>query len=128
MGAFSLVAVYRSKNRICSIIGFGSIVPTNEISISLWARTEVSKAQFAMLLCPENSGTPIQNTLDVCINYYHDGGNWIFWDFGWRGGGGNVPGRLYIRNAPFDTDWHHYVLISSTSQEFVKLYIDGIMP
>jgi hypothetical protein len=114
-------------NDYIEVVNFGSIAPENEITISLWARTEVSKAQFAMLLCPENSGTEIQNTLDVCINYYHDGGNWIFWDFGWRGEGGNVPGRLYIRDADFDADWHHYVLISSISESIMKIYKDGIM-
>ncbi len=114
-------------NDYIEVTGFGSIVPANEISISLWARTEASKAQFAMLLCPENSGTSIQNTLDVCINYYHGLSNWIFWDFGWRGEGGNVPGRLYVEDVPFDTDWHHYVFISSSSQEIMKLYKDGIL-
>jgi len=109
------------------VVNMGSIIPEYEITISLWARTDVSKAQFAMLLCPENSGTLIQNTLDVCLNYYHDGGNWIFWDFGWRGESGNAPGRLYIRNAEFDTGWHHYVLISSMSGEFMKIYKDGVM-
>jgi hypothetical protein len=109
------------------VVNLGSIIPEYEITISLWARTDVSKAQYAMLLCPENSRTSIQNTLDVCPNYYHDGGNWIFWDFGWRGAGGNAPGRLYVRNADFDTEWHNYVLISSISGEFMRIYKDGVL-
>jgi hypothetical protein len=114
-------------NDYIEVVNMGSIIPEYEITISLWARTDVSKAQYAMLLCPENSGTPIQNTLDVCPNYYHDGGNWIFWDFGWRGESGNAPGRLYVRNAGFDTGWHHYVLMSSMSGGFMRIYKDGVL-
>ena len=103
------------------ISNFGDIVPTEEITVSMWIKSEQSRAQFQLTLCPDN------NRFAVSVNYYHAGQNTNFWDFGWLGEGGNPPGRTYYRPETHDTDWHHYVFVSSISQSKQAIYKDGVL-
>ncbi len=99
---------------------FGNISPKNNISISLWIKTDILKSQFQLLLCPDN------NRFGIAANYAHNGSNSIFWDYGWDGSGGDAPGRLYTY-PEFDTEWHHYVFVSSIEKGYMKIYEDGIL-
>ena len=98
---------------------FGDIVPTKEITVSMWIKSEQSRAQCQLMLCPNT------DRFGISVNYYHDSQNTNFWDFGWLGEGGNPPGRMYFRPEPFDTDWHHYIFISSIAQSKMEIYKDG---
>ncbi len=101
------------------VLEIGSIVPTREITVSIWVKSKIAKTQFQLMLCPD------QNRFAISIDYMHNGVNSIFWDFGWEGDGGNAPGRLYDFNQEFDTNWHHYVFTSSVSQSVMRIYKDG---
>ncbi|MDA3952818.1 MAG: LamG domain-containing protein [Bacteroidales bacterium] len=103
------------------IVDFGNVIPTKEITISMWINSEQSKAQSQLMLCPNT------DRFGISINYYHDSQNTNFFDYGWLGEGGNPPGRIYFRPEPFDTDWHHYVCISSISQSTMDIYKDGVL-
>lgn len=100
---------------------YGNIVPTQEISISMWLKPFNSKAQFQLMLCPDI------DRFAVSAFYYHNGINTTFWDFGWQKTSGDAPGRLYYRPDHIDNLWHHYVFVSSIEQNFIKIYKDGIL-
>jgi hypothetical protein len=99
----------------------GDVVPAAEITVSMWVKSLSSRCQIQMMLCPDN------DRLGVSINYFHDGRNTIFWDFGFKGDAGNAPGRLYYRPEPVDTLWHQYVFVSSYTQKSMKIYKDKIL-
>ena len=100
------------------ILNFGDTVPTDEITVSMWVKSYETRGQFQMMLCPDN------NRFAVSINYFHAGMNTTFWDYGWSGAGGDASGRLYYRPEPVDTLWHHYVFVSSTDENYMKIYKD----
>ena len=100
---------------------FGNVVPTEEISVSMWVKSTESRFQFQLMLCPDD------NRFGVSVDYNHNNVNHSFWDFGWEGYSGNAPGRLYDNTETFNTDWHHYVFISSISQGVMSIYKDGIL-
>lgn len=118
-GAPNSAYFFDGRDDYIEIDNFGDIVPTEEITVSMWVMSINSKGQFQFMLCPDN------NRFAVSINYFHAGMNTIFWDCGWRGEGGNAPGRLYYRPEQLDTIWHHYVFVSSVSQNIMKIYKDG---
>ncbi len=101
------------------VLNFGNIVPDEEITVSMWIKSEQSRAQAQLMLCPNT------DRFGISVNYYHDSQNTNFWDFGWLGEGGNPPGRTYFRPEPFDTDWHLFVFISSVSQSKMAIYKDS---
>jgi hypothetical protein len=109
---------FNASDSYINVSGFGNFIPTQEISVSLWARTIDCRSSFALML------TPDENRFAISVNYLHTSGNSNFWDFGWRHEGGNAPGRLYFLE-PFDATWHHFVFISSISQNMMKIYKDG---
>jgi|SRR5690606_8122983 hypothetical protein len=100
---------------------FGDIVPTEEISVSMWVQATDTRTQFQMMLCPDN------NRFGISAYYYHNGQNTTFWDYGWQGEGGEAPGRLYFRPEPNDTQWHHYIFLSSIKANYMKIYKDGYL-
>jgi hypothetical protein len=103
------------------IANIGDTIPTEEITISIWVKSYTSKAQFQLMLVPDD------NRCAISINYFHDGMNTIFWDYGWPGYSGDSPGRLYNRPVPFDTLWHNYTFISSISKNIMMIYKDGTL-
>ncbi len=108
-------------NDFIKVSGIGNSIPSKEISVSIWLKSKSSKPQFQLMLTPDN------NRFAVSVDYFHDGSNFAFWDFGWQGEGGNAPGRLYERNHLLNEIWHHFVFISSTSESSMKIYKDGIL-
>ncbi len=101
------------------IENFGDAIQSQEITVSMWVKNLTSKAQFQLMLCPDD------NRFAISANYYHAGMNTTFWDFGWQGEGGDAPGRLYFRPEPVDTLWHHYVFLSSIAENTMKIYKDN---
>ncbi len=69
-----------------AIEDFGNAVDAHEITVSVWVKNHASKAQFQLMFCPD------ENRFAVSVNYYHDGMNTIFWDFGWQAEGGDAQG------------------------------------
>ena len=114
-------AYYFDGSDYLEIIDFGDIVPVEEITVCMWIKSEQSRAQSQLMLCPNT------DRFGVSVNYYHDSQNTIFWDYGWLGEGGNPPGRIFYRPEPFDTDWHFYVFVSSIEQSKQSIYKDGVL-
>jgi len=112
---------FNGSNAYISVPAFGNIIPRSEISVSMWARTNVSKSAITLNLGDDNC------RFGISIDYNHNGENSIFWDFGWQGDGGDAPGRLYQIGTSFDQSWHHYVFISSINESMMKIYKDGIL-
>lgn len=110
---------FNGTSAYIDITNFGTI-PDNEISVSLWAKTNAMTSNFALLLIPDNGPR-----FGISINYNHNNINSIFWDYGWLHQGGNSPGRLYTFEEPFDSQWHHYVVISSSAKKIMGIYKDG---
>ncbi len=113
---------FDGTNDYIEIDSFGSNVPTKEITVSFWAKSYASKAQFQLMLCPDDD-----SRFAVSANFLHAGYNTVFWDFGWEGDGGDADGRLYYRPEPFDTLWHHYVYVSSIEESIMKIYEDDTL-
>jgi len=98
------------------IVDFGDSVPSSEISVSIWIRSLKIQWSFQLMLCPDN------NRFAFSANW----GGRDYWDFGWRGDGGDAPGRLYY-SSDDDNAWHHYVLISNTNNGTMKIYKDNVL-
>lgn len=112
---------FDGKDDYMKIENFGKVLDSDEISVSMWVKSNTSKCQFEMMLVPDN------NRFAISINFSHNGINTTFLDFGWPGCGGDCNGRLYFRPEPLDDEWHHYVFISknSANERFMKIYKDG---
>lgn len=100
---------------------FGGILPKEIISISMWTKSLASRPQCQLIFETDAS------KCGISVDYFHDGRNTIFWDFGYLGDGGNPPGRAYYRPAPFDEDWHHYVFTSNSETGQMKIYKDNVL-
>ena len=121
--ALSAYAVNASQGYIV-IPKLGNILPSNDISVSLWAKSTTSATNYALVLGPWDSSP---DCFGISINSSHAGTNTIFWDFGFMQEGGDAPGRLYYRPSPLDNNWHHLVFISSASQKLMKIYRDNVL-
>lgn len=108
-------------NDYISVLRFGDNLPADEISVSLWVKSAASTTQFQLMLVPD------QNRFAVSVDYLHNDVNSVFWDYGWQGEGGYAPGRLFDFDQSMDYKWHHYVFISSVSQDFMTMYKDGVL-
>jgi hypothetical protein len=105
-----------------SVPNFGSIAPTNEVTVEFWAYTTQAAGQQAFVLNPDLSTNRFQSH----INY---GGapnvGVTYWDFG------NIigAGRLGPENSPPNSisNWVHYALVASHAGNYMSIYTNGVL-
>ncbi len=104
-----------------SVSNFANLAPTNELTISMWAKSDLTTANCLFALQPDNQS-------DRCVGcaQYTDGGGatMLIWDYG------NIltGGRSTVSSVPADiSNWHHYVYIISQSGNSKKIYLDGVL-
>lgn len=89
----------------------------NEITISLWAKAASLSSNCMIMMSPDN-----WNDRCVVCGQYVGNPTYFIWDYG----NCNSGGRTLINGPSFNTQWHHYVFITSFSQNIKKIYIDSI--
>ena len=103
-----------------SLTNFASIVPTNELTISIWAKCDLTTSNCLFMLSPDNAS-------DRCLGaaqYSNSGSTMMIWDYGSI----YSSGRTTFLGIPIDvTNWHHYVYIVSQTGNIKQMYLDGVI-
>jgi hypothetical protein len=97
-----------------SIANFANVTTNNEISVSLWAQSEQVTSTCLFGLNPDNDN-------DRCLGCAQYSGVGLIWDYGSI----YTNGRVTTAQSP-DNLWHHYVFITSQSQNIKQIYLDGV--
>lgn len=113
--------LFNGTSDYISLASFAAMAPTNELTISMWAKSNVTTSNCLFALNLDNSA-------DRCVGcaQYSDGmgGTMLIWDYGSIYSGG----RISVPSIPADiTNWHHYVYIISQSGNFKRIYLDGVL-
>ena len=108
-------------NQSVTVPNFGSIIPTNEITVEFWALSTAFATQSAFMLNPDQ-GT---NRFNAHINYNSPSPGVTYWDFGNISGGG----RLGPVPAPANSigSWVHYAMVASQSGNYMRIYTNGVL-
>jgi hypothetical protein len=101
-------------NDFISISSFTNIALTNELTISIWAKVDVTTSTCLFILNPDNAG-------DRCVGCAQYSGVGLVWDYGDIFSNGRVT-----VSTNSDNNWHHYVYIISQSNNRKEIYMDGI--
>jgi signal transduction histidine kinase/ligand-binding sensor domain-containing protein/CheY-like chemotaxis protein len=105
------------------IPNFGSIAPTNEITIEFWQYVNAAKIQSAFSLLPDENFNRIS-----AHTPWDAGGNFgvgsVFWDFGVMNGGGRLN---YTPPESIVGSWQHFALVASESQNVMRIYRNGVL-
>jgi hypothetical protein len=102
-----------------SLANFSAIAPTNELTISMWAKSDVTTSNCLFMLSPDN---PSDRCVG-CAQYSNSGSTMMIWDYGNISGNG----RTTVPSIPIDlSGWHHYVYIVSQSGNKKQMYLDGV--
>ncbi|HLG34175.1 MAG TPA: LamG-like jellyroll fold domain-containing protein [Bacteroidia bacterium] len=96
---------------------FGTIVPTDEITISFWAKSDSSDYSSAFILSPDDNN----DRFSISVDYIFSSSNAVYWDYGDIFTGG----RCANLNLPFISQWAHYVCTSSASQNAMQVFKDA---
>jgi hypothetical protein len=115
-------SAYRFDRNDDSHIAIGSflaIAPTNELTISMWAQSDVTTSNCLFTLFVDNQSDRCVG----CAQYSNGGSTMMLWDYGDILSGG----RISVQNIPIDiVNWHHYVYVISQSGNIKKMYLDGV--
>ncbi len=98
-----------------AIPNFGSFVPNNEVSISIWAQSDRNTSTCLFQLDPDNAS-------DRCVACAQYAGMGLIWDYGDIFNGGR---QTHFIN--YDNVWHHYVYVLSQSANLQQIYMDGTL-
>lgn len=102
-----------------SLANFSAIAPTNELTISMWAKSDLTTTNCLFMLSPDN----ISDRCVGCAQYSNSGSTMMIWDYGSISGNG----RTVVSSIPVDlSGWHHYVYIVSQSGNRKQIYLDGV--
>jgi hypothetical protein len=111
---------FNGLNSHISLSSFASIAPTNEITISMWAKCDVVTSNCLFILNPDNQ----TDRLAGCAQYINGGSSMMIWDYGNILGGGRTTATGIVNDI---SNWHHYVFIVSQSGNKKQMYRDGIL-
>jgi hypothetical protein len=92
--------------------------PTNELSIILWAKSNVTTSNCLFIIDPDN----MYDRCVGCAQYLNGAGTMLVWDYG------NIMAgaRVLHQNMPVDiNNWHQYAYIISESCNLKQIYYDG---
>lgn len=106
---------FNGTSNFISIANFTNIAPTNELTISMWAKADGTSTNCLFMLSPDAPS-------DRCVGCAQYAGTMI-WDYGDIGTGG----RTMISITSDAVNWHHYVYIVSQSGNKKQMYMDGVL-
>lgn len=109
------VLSYNGINQYIMVTNFGTIAPTNEVTVEFWVKPRRFKNQSAFLANPFID----QNRFNVHINY---GDQQSYFDFGNIDGGGRLVAPAFPTNV-----WTHCALVASQSGNYMSLYTNGVL-
>jgi hypothetical protein len=92
-------------------------IPLNEVSFSLWAKADREASSCLLMLAPDD----FQDRCVMCAQYMGDP-TFIIWDYGdcdWNG-------RMLLGEIDTSYTWHHYVFMTSESQNLKMIYMDTV--
>jgi hypothetical protein len=101
-----------------SVPTFSAMAPTNELTISMWAKADVVTSNCLFILDPDSQ----TDRCVGCAQYTHLSNSMMIWDYG------SIlsNGRSTYTNVPSDvSNWHHYVFIVSQTGNMKQMYCDG---
>lgn len=108
---------FNGSSQYISIVNFGTIAPTNEVTVEFWASANGNFLQSAFMLQPDRT----TNRFQAHVSY--NNGN-TYWDFGNIG----TTGRLVAANVPGAvSNWVHYALVASRTGNTMSLYTNGAL-
>ncbi len=96
---------------------FGDMVSSDEFSVSLWLKANVSTPQAVLITQPDLA----DDRFSVAPHYNHNGVNSIFWDYG------NIfsGGRCSMIPFALSTIWQHWVFVHSATENRMTVHVDG---
>jgi hypothetical protein len=110
---------YMVNNQYVTVSNFGTIIPTNEITVEFWAVAYGFAVQSAFQLNPDQNN----NRFNAHIDYGSSPGQ-TYWDFGNISGGG----RVFTTSPPNSIEnWVHYALVASQSGNYMRIYTNGVL-
>jgi hypothetical protein len=98
------------------IPGFGTNVPTSEITIEFWQNVRENANQSTFQLTPDNTA----NRINAHVPW---GNGQVFWDFGNIVTGGRLA---YTPPVPIVGTWQHFAFVASASGNYMKIFRNGI--
>jgi hypothetical protein len=110
---------FNGVNNYIEVQRFDSLVPTDEVSLSFWCKVNVFASHAQFQTQPDDAA----DRFNISVHYSHNGAPSTFWDYGSI----FTTGRFDTINIPFITQWEHYVFTSSTSQNKMAEYRDGVL-
>jgi hypothetical protein len=106
-------------NMNITLPSFAVVAPTNELTISMWAKTYTNTSNCLFQLIPDN----YSDRCVGCAGYSNAGTTMMIFDYGNLTGG-----RATYTNIPVDhVNWHHYVYVLSPSGNLKQMYRDGVL-
>lgn len=111
---------FNGTSNYISIANFANVAPTNELTISMWAKSDQTTSNCLFMLSPDN----VADRCVGCAQYANGGSTMMIWDYGDLSSGG----RTVASAIPIDlSGWHHYVYITSQSGNKKQMYLDGVL-
>lgn len=105
-------------NSNIAINSFTILAPTNELTISMWAKSDFATSNCLFALNPDNQSDRCVG----CAQYVNGGSTLMIWDYGDILSGG----RTSVASIPTDlSNWHHYMYVISQSGNIKNMYLDG---
>ncbi|MCE3227465.1 MAG: C-terminal target protein [Bacteroidetes bacterium] len=109
---------FNGTSNFISAGSFTNYAPTNELTISMWAKSDITTSNCLFIIDPDN----MNDRCVGCAQYSHPSGTMMIWDYGDIQGGG----RVIVTGIPADVNsWRLYVYIISESGNFKQMYKDG---
>ncbi|MDB6026479.1 MAG: regulatory domain of in-like proprotein convertase [Verrucomicrobiales bacterium] len=104
-------------NGFVVISGYGTNVPSSEITIEFWQQVSLVKTQATFILNPDDPANRVSAQTPAA-----DGK--IYWDFGSI----SVGGRLsYTPPVSITNSWQHFALVASQSGNYMRIYRNGAL-
>lgn len=111
---------FNGTSNYISVPNFAAIAPSNELTISMWAKSDLTTSNCLFMLSPDD---PADRCVG-CAQYSNAGSTMMIWDYGSISGNG----RTTAPSIPADlSGWHHYVYIVSQSGNQKQMYLDGVV-
>lgn len=111
---------FNGTSNFISLANFAAIAPTNELTISMWGKSDLTTSNCLFMLSPD---APADRCVG-CAQYSDAGATMMVWDYGDI----FTNGRTTATSIPIDlSNWHHYVYIVSQLGNKKQMYMDGVL-